>query len=372
MTVTKKTSFAATAIAAALMVVGTAGADIVTSSDGTVTGYAVDSAPTTQLSADMLSNAKSAMPMLTDATQLPGYSGSPFTNQQYGDFFQHPFTTKRVAVRNDAYGTPTQMGNNRKAGKLFMLFPEGFFVCSASVVETGVLVTAAHCIHRYGEGEPGFSTRVVYQPARNEGMLPYGQWEATSWHVPTVYYDGTDDCEVTGIVCANDVATVTLETNESGKNIKQVTGRLLTYWNGKGYGDFDPDFSGEPILKAAQFTALGYPQAHDSGTKMIRTDSLGFQTTPNNVIMGSAQTGGSSGGPWIQNFGSASSFGGTTTNFSAGNRVSAVTSWGYVSDAIKVQGASRFGHNVMFPKGGPTNIKAVITAACEYDASKCG
>ena len=369
---TKKTSFTIMAVAGAFMAAGTASADIVTSADGTVTGYAVAADSRAPLSAAQLTNAKSAMPMLSDRTQIPGYAGSPFSNQQYGDFFQHPFTTKRVAVRNDTYCTPTNMGNYRKAGKLFMLFPEGFFVCSASVVETGVLVTAAHCIHRYGEGEPGFSSRVVYQPARNEGMLPFGQWEATSWHVPTAYYNGTDDCEVTGIVCANDVATVTLDTNEMGKNIKQVTGRLLTWTNSKGYGNFDPTFSGTPLMKAAHLTALGYPQAHDGGAKMMRTDSFGFQTTPNNVVMGSAQTGGSSGGPWIQNFGSASSFAGSTTNFSQGNRVSAVTSWGYTSDTIKVQGASRFGHNVIFPKGGPTNIKAVITAACEFDATKCG
>ena len=139
-----------------------------------------------------------------------------------------------------------------------------------------------------------------------------------------------------------------------------------------GYGDFDPDFTGTVVAKAAHLTALGYPQAHDGGAKMIRTDSLAYQSTPNNVIMGSAQTGGSSGGPWIHNFGSPSAFDGSKTNFSQGNRVAAVTSWGYTSDTIKVQGSSRFGNNVIFPKGGPTNIKAVITAACEFDATKCG
>ena len=51
---------------------------------------------------------------------------------------------------------------------------------------------------------------------------------------------------------------------------------------------------------AAEITQLGYPSQNYDGLKMIRTDSLGYQDAPNNVIIGSAQTGGSSGGPWLR------------------------------------------------------------------------
>lgn len=55
--------------------------------------------------------------------------------------------------------------------------------------------------------------------------------------------------------------------------------------------------------RSAQIAKLGYPLAFDSGYPMIRTDSLGYWTTPSNVILGTDQTGGSSGAPWIVNLG---------------------------------------------------------------------
>jgi hypothetical protein len=62
-------------------------------------------------------------------------------------------------------------------------------------------------------------------------------------------------------------------------------------------------------------------------------------TSPNNVEYGSDARGGSSGGPWIQNFGVVSV--GQTGGVNSGvNRVVGVTSYGYVSTDPKVQGAS--------------------------------
>jgi len=273
-------------------------------------------------------------------------------------------------------GIPTNMGRYRAAGKLFMNFGGSFFVCSASAVEKGLIVTAAHCVNNFGSGV--FADEIFYQPARHQDSRTFGTWTGASWWVPTVYYDGTDVCEVTGIVCENDLAIVVLNTGPdtpvdyTGVDIGDVTRTYRVFNNNAGYGDFDPDFTGTPVLKGAQLTALGYPVAHDSGLNMMRTDSLGYQTTPNNVVMGSAQTGGSSGGPWIQNFGKQSVYvGDTNPNFNGGPRVSAVTSWGFVSDSIRVQGSSRFGHNTSYPRGGDTNIQSVMKAGCEYDPSKC-
>ena len=62
-------------------------------------------------------------------------------------------------------------------------------------------------------------------------------------------------------------------------------------------------------------------------------------TSPNNVEYGSDARGGSSGGPWIQNFGTPST--GQSGGVNEGvNRVVAVTSYGYNSVDPKVQGAS--------------------------------
>lgn len=363
------------------MAAGSANAGVLTSSDGLATGYEPDPASArTSLTAQQERGAQSRMPMLNRLDQIPlpkGVKKDPFAvgSQAYGNFFEHPFTTKRVAIQQAGKGIPTNLGRYRAAGKLFMNFGGSFFICSASAVEKGMIVTAAHCVYDFGAGETGFADEVFYQPARHQDSRTFGTWTGLSWWVPTVYYDGTDECEVTGIVCANDVATVVLDTGEeefAGMDVGDVTRTYKVYNNNAGYGDWDPTFSGTPLMKAAHITALGYPGAHDSGLNMMRSDSIGYQATPNNVIMGNAQTGGSSGGPWIQNFGKSSVYAGPTApNFNGGPRVSAVTSWGYSSDTVKVQGSSRFGHNSMFPRSGPTNVQAVMAAGCEYDASKC-
>jgi hypothetical protein len=63
----------------------------------------------------------------------------------------------------------------------------------------------------------------------------------------------------------------------------------------------------------AQLTQLGYPVALDGGLLMQRTDSYGFVdgNASNNTVIGSLQTGGSSGGPWLVNFGIKPALSGT-------------------------------------------------------------
>jgi hypothetical protein len=87
-------------------------------------------------------------------------------------------------------------------------------------------------------------------------------------------------------------------------------------------------------------TKLGYPVNLDNGLLMHQEQSANFRVTaPNNVEYGSHSRGGSSGGPWVQNFGvaAAGQIGGLNPGL---NRVVGVTSYGYVSLDPKVQGAS--------------------------------
>ena len=60
---------------------------------------------------------------------------------------------------------------------------------------------------------------------------------------------------------------------------------------------------------------------------------------PNNVEYGSDATGGSSGGPWVQNL-AVMAVGGGTGNNVGQNRVVGITSYGYTDVAPKVQGSS--------------------------------
>ncbi len=345
-----------------------ASAQVPTSADGRVTMFTRSAAPTQMTAADR-ANAKSRLPMLTDLSQVPGMGD--VSSQGYGTG-KHPFTTKG-AYSNAVTGIPTNSAPMRSTGKLWMRFGSSWFVCTASAIDKGVLVTAAHCVWNYGLGIAGAADEVEFEPARHGTTAPYdlryGVWTATDWFVPTAYANGTDTCDpqAPGVVCANDLAVVVLNTGPSpytGKHAAEVLGRYSYYVNNQGY----TSFLGKT---ATQITQFGYPVAFDGGYKMIRTDALGYQEAPNNVILGSDQTGGSSGGPWIQNFGVDPVSTSSTPSFNARNRVVATTSWGYTSSSIKVQGASRFANNAQFPAPGDWNIKALIGEGCSLFPANC-
>ena len=78
---------------------------------------------------------------------------------------------------------------------------------------------------------------------------------------------------------------------------------------------------------------------------MERNDSYGFVSgaDSNNTVIGSLMCGGSSGGPWLVNFGKRPTLTGTSSGSeSTPNTVVGVASWGYVSTAPKEMGASPF------------------------------
>ncbi|GJL72961.1 MAG: hypothetical protein NMNS01_21600 [Nitrosomonas sp.] len=290
-------------------------------------------------------------------------------NQEAFGEGNHPFTTKRASslYALDPEGSsidPVDKFPWSSTGKLFMKFGNDTFVCTASVIEKGLLVTAAHCVHNFGEKDNGFAESVTFEPARHESSKPFGTWVAKQWWVPKVYWDGTDVClaEAPGIVCENDVAVIVVEKLE-GKLIADVVGK---------YGFIkNPEFGYARFLnqKSAQITQLGYPANDFPGDKMIRTDSVGYQDAPFNVIIGSNQTGGSSGGPWLQNFGVKTSYTGPPPTDDESNQVSATTSWGFTLGTVKVQGASRFSKNTTYTT--KTNIQSLVDSACGANPDYC-
>lgn len=271
--------------------------------------------------------------------------------QEFGTS-NHPFTTKRVDL--PASNTTTNSLANgvslrwpyRIAGKLFFNIGTSTYVCSASLIKRGVIVTAAHCVANYGKKQ--FYTNWRFYPAYYNGLAPYGAWSVNGWWVMSSYYNGTDTCSTPGIVCANDVAVLTVTPTAAGAYPGTATGWYGYGWNGWG---FNPS-------KQALFNQLGYPVALDGGKLMQRTDSQAFvsASSANNSVWGGLQTGGSSGGPELVNLGWNPVLAGTSFGAYANpNIVVGVTSWGYTSTAIKQQGASPFTSG---------NIVPLVTAAC--------
>ncbi len=304
--------------------------------------------------------------ILTDPVQLPGGLQNLLSNSSAQEALGTggiPFSTKRVAASNTQI--PTDYFPWRATGKSLMLMSDGgVTVCTASVIGPSLVVTAAHCLHDFGQGADGFIRDYRFAPAFHEGHAPYGTWSAREWYLAKSYFDGSDACEVRGVVCENDLAVIVMEPLD-GQLIGDVVGqyRVLTY----SPGVEDEDFSLATLAnqKLAQITQLGYPALFYDGDKMIRTDSLGFRDIPNNVALGSNQTGGSSGGPWLMNFGMETSFSGDAEpDDDLSNVVVATTSWGYrgASAGTKIQGASRFAKNSVFTL--KSNIATLIDAAC--------
>ena len=268
--------------------------------------------------------------------------------QEFGTS-NHPFTTNRA---NPAGINITNKYPFRAAGKLFFNIGSTTYLCSASLIKKGVVVTAAHCVALFGAQQ--FYSNWRFVPAYNNGTAPYGVWTAATAWVMTSYYSGTESCAVSGVVCPNDVAVIVLNP-QGGVYAGAKTGYYGYGWNGYGYTP----------QNIAQLTQLGYPVALDGGLLMQRTDSYGFVdgNASNNTVIGSLQTGGSSGGPWLVNFGIKPVLSGTAVGAEATrNTVVNVTSWGYTSTLVKQQGASPFTSG---------NIVPLVSSACGGAPSAC-
>ena len=282
------------------------------------------------------------VPSLTSA------DGLDIAPQDYGTN-NHPFTTARA----DLYGlTTTASYPYRATGKLWFMIGNSWYVCSASLIKRGIVVTAAHCVANYGQRQ--FYSNWTFVPAYSNGVAPYGVWTAKSATVMTSYLNGTDSCAQVGVICANDVAVLTLNASASGAYAGTATGWYGYGWNGYGY-----------IYGLTQITQLGYPVGLDYGVYMERNDAYGYVSSSlsGNTVIGSNMNGGSSGGPWLINFGLPSGLTGQSAGLAPNaNVVMGVTSWGYTSPSPKQQGASPFTSG---------NIVTLVNTVCTATPAAC-
>lgn len=333
------------------------------------------------------SNAEAATGAVPDGE--PGVSSGPGSRadlsapEAYGAA-KAPYTTARVAVSKlgkskKAAQTPVTSSPYRSTGKIWARWGQDWYVCTASLIKKSVLITAAHCIFKYGEKASGWANEVKWYPAnynKKSSGRPYGIYKMHQMFIPSPYYNGNDSCTQSGVVCNNDIATIVLK-----KNGKKYAGNVLgtyTYgWNGYSYK------GGSPLgnKTVVQITQLGYPVAIDGGYQMERTDAVGWYSKSGNTKVteiGSAQTGGSSGGPWLANFGTRPKVSSSASlgSDSVSNVVVGVTSYGSTTKGYNRQGASYFGQNKEFPNGnyggyGGGNIGSLLQSTCTSLPAYC-
>jgi V8-like Glu-specific endopeptidase len=258
---------------------------------------------------------------------LAGRSGQEEVTPTAAGTFGAYYTSTRVFPMYTGAAAPYSADRAypyRTVGKLFFSINGAPYLCSASVIQRRIVVTAGHCVHS-GNLATGFYSDFVFVPAYRDGAAPFKAW---NWRVATTTYTwATGNGAVPN---AADYAMIEfddqpLSTGAPPSRLGNVTG-----WLGWQTNSLIPNHTSK----------LGYPCNLDACQKMQNVTSNSFRPTdPNNVEYGSDARGGSSGGPWVQNF-QVLQVGGGTGIKTGSNRVVGVTSYGYVSEDPKVQGAS--------------------------------
>jgi V8-like Glu-specific endopeptidase len=182
-------------------------------------------------------------------------------------------------------------------GKLFFTEPSGNFVCSAtatygSSAQPSMVWTAGHCVGPQG-GESYYSNW-LFCPQYNNGAEPVGCWTwANAQQTGGWYFDGYWSADYAYLYMAPQ--------GKGQKTLSSVTGGLGFAWNQSrdqiwqdmGYPSASPYSGGKLVETSAEHR---YDVTNPNGT-------AGADTGPQDVSIGSSQTPGFSGGPWILSFG---------------------------------------------------------------------
>ncbi|HEY8516187.1 MAG TPA: hypothetical protein VIS07_11795 [Candidatus Binatia bacterium] len=220
----------------------------------------------------------------------PGQPSERIGEGVRGYSYPAPFSRFRTFPNRKYQKAPHKM-----VGKLFFKRGGANWVCSAASIGNYAIWTAGHCLVDNGV----WSTDVVFVPQYRQKSRPKGNWNA-AYLISTGHWVNFSDL-------GDDMGVVILQPL-NGKTIGQVVGGLGFAWN-------------QPYER--HWFLLGYPAgAPFTGEKQIVcAASFAYVDTafsPAPMGVGCDQTGGSSGGPWILNYGNG--------NFLNGNN-----SYGYGS-----------------------------------------
>ncbi|MFC4071806.1 trypsin-like serine peptidase [Actinoplanes subglobosus] len=182
-----------------------------------------------------------------------------------------------VAARNGI----RSVDQSQAVGKVYMTTPSGPAACSASAVNspTGRLViTAGHCVHG-GAGQDWY-TDFIFVPALRQGDEPYGRFVASTLTTRSAWAERSD--------LDQDIAIAVMSDGASGDTVVDTVGGMGLRWNW-GY--------------QVDVTILGYPAADGfPGDVQYYCQSGTWQAEGEQVRAWCDMTGGSSGGPWLQEY----------------------------------------------------------------------
>jgi V8-like Glu-specific endopeptidase len=246
---------------------------------------------------------------------------------------------------SDAAVSSELMNNSpiRQTGQfVFQASDNGWYRCSAALIAKSILATAGHCVHDGGNKSGGWIRQGIFYPGKNNGSLPYGFATVNRVFTTTGWFNNGE------ITNGYDVGLVVLnKRNGTSREIGADTGTYAFCWSN--------------CLQPYWYTTqLGYPVNYYGGNAMTESRHLA-RSDGVELIVGSGMSGGSSGGPHIANLGSISDSSISQGQWPFRNVLFAVTSWGYIDDSIKIQGASTL--------SGPRNsngFRALFNNACNH------
>lgn len=195
----------------------------------------------------------------------------------------------------------------RAVGKVFYTQGGGNWVASGSSAGGRSVLTAGHVV---SDGAGSFSTNMTFVPALRNTWRPFGTWVGDGWMiVATAWHSGGDFCRDVGFFTLNTLGGLTLSAR---------VGWLGFAWDGSS----EKAWSGFSYPAAAPWVGSIMVVTNAS---LSRTDSPGG-CTPATMGMGTRQTPGCSGGPWVWGFRAQSS---------ANNYANGVFSYRYVGSELE-------------------------------------
>ncbi|MEU8497448.1 peptidase [Streptomyces lavendulae] len=168
----------------------------------------------------------------------------------------------------------------RTSGRVFFTMGDRTASCSGDSITSAngsTVITAGHCVKYQG----AWHTNWVFVPAYDNGNAPYGQWPATKT-LATDQWAASEDMNM-------DVGLAVVAPL-NGRKLSEVVGAQGILFNG-GY--------------TKKMYSFGFPAAAPyDGTRLVYcsgTTGKDFLLTKDHSL-GCNMTGGSSGGPWLQDF----------------------------------------------------------------------